>query len=72
MAARVGVRHGPPISHRHDAVGFNAAEWARLAAIFPSGVCDGSRRGVYQTEVVPDGSFGPRPRNLVYDITQAR
>lgn len=61
-----------PISHKDYAVGFNPAEWARLAAIFPSGVCDWSRRGLYQTEVVPDGSFGPSPKNLVYDITQTR
>jgi hypothetical protein len=58
-----------PISSSDYSVSFNVAETARLATIFPSGVCDWSRRGQYQTSVVPDGSFGPSRMNLVYDIT---
>jgi hypothetical protein len=46
------------------------AELAQLRQIFPSGVCDWSRPGVNQTGVVPYGSFGPAPQNLLFDITK--
>jgi hypothetical protein len=60
-----------PITASDYTVTFNVAELARLATIFPSGVCDWSRRGPHQTRVVPDGSFGPSRINLVYDITDS-
>ena len=50
-------------------VAFTAPEFTRLQAIFPSGVCDWSKTG-NQTGVVPDGSFGPSPVNLVFDVTK--
>jgi hypothetical protein len=37
------------------AVTFDDAQWARLNAIFPTGVCDWSRRGVEQQD--PDGTW---------------
>ena len=58
-----------PIAASDYSVTFNTAELARLAAVFPSGVCDWSKPGQYQTQVVPGGSFGPSREHLVYDIT---
>jgi hypothetical protein len=49
-------------------VTFTSAEFDRLKAIFPSGVCDWSKRGAGQTGVVPYASFGPSPVNQIYDI----
>ncbi len=48
---------------------FTPAELTRLQAIFPSGVCDWSKAG-NQTGVVTNGSFGPSPVNLVFDVTK--
>ena len=48
---------------------FTGAELTRLHSIFPDGVCDWSKRGVNQTDVVPWASFGPSPDNLVFDVT---
>jgi hypothetical protein len=58
-----------PISPRDYRVSFSAAEWDRLHAVFPQGVCDWSRAGVAQTRVVEWASFGPSPKNLVFDVT---
>ena len=41
-----------------------------LQAAFPKGVCDWSKPGIAQTPVVPWASFGPSPKNLVFDVTQ--
>jgi hypothetical protein len=49
---------------------FTGAELTRLHSIFPDGVCDWSKRGVNQTDVVPWASFGPSPDNLVFDVTR--
>lgn len=46
------------------------ADMARLREIFPSGVCDWSKPGPNQSGVVPYGSFGPSPVNLLFDITR--
>lgn len=46
------------------AVAFSAAEQARLATVFPAGVCDWTKPG-NQTGVVTEASFGPSPLNLV-------
>jgi hypothetical protein len=51
-------------------VSFSRAEFERLNAIFPGGVCDWSKRGVGQTGVVPFASFGPSSVHKVYDIGQ--
>jgi hypothetical protein len=47
------------------AVAFTDAQWQRLQAVFPDGVCDWSRPGVGQAEVTVDGSFGPSPVNRI-------
>jgi hypothetical protein len=57
-----------PVSASDYAVPVSAAQLAQLQAIFPSGVCDWSKRG-NQRGVVPGGSFGPSPVNLVFDVT---
>lgn len=57
-----------PVTAADYKVSFTAAEFDRLKAIFPSGVCDWSKRGVGQTAVLPYASFGPSPVNLVYDV----
>lgn len=58
-----------PIDARDYAVAFTPDEMARLHAIFPSGVCDFSRRGVGYRRVVTWPSFGPSRDNLVFDVT---
>jgi hypothetical protein len=58
-----------PLDRSDYEVGFSPAEWARLQSIFPTGVCDWSRRGVAQRPVQPWASFGPSPYNLVFDIS---
>jgi hypothetical protein len=50
-------------------VTFSAAEAARLATVFPSGVCDWTSQGNH-TAVVPNASFGPSPVNLLFDVTK--
>lgn len=57
---------------RDYAVAFTGDEWARLQGIFPDGVCDWSKRGVGQTDVVTWASFGPSPVNLVHDVTRGK
>jgi hypothetical protein len=47
------------------------ADITKLRQIFPGGVCDWSRPGPNQTGVVPYGSFGPSPVNLLFDITKS-
>jgi hypothetical protein len=58
-----------PINPADYTVTFNASELARLNSIFPTGVCDWSKPGVNQTNVVTWPSFGPSPDNLVFDVT---
>jgi hypothetical protein len=41
-----------------------------LKAIFPGGVCDFSKPGVAQTPVVTWASFGPNPKNQIFDVTR--
>jgi hypothetical protein len=56
---------------RHDyGVGFSQEEWSRLKTIFPNGVCDWTKPGVNQTPVVTWASFGPSPKNLIFDVTK--
>jgi Tannase-like family of unknown function (DUF6351) len=49
-------------------VALTPAELARIKAIFPEGVCDWSKPGVNQVPVVTWASFGPSPKNLVFEI----
>jgi len=50
------------------AVAFTPQELAHLKAIFPTGVCDYTGRGVGYRRVVTWPSFGPSPDNLVFDV----
>lgn len=59
-----------PLDPRDYGVSFSAPEWDRLRHIFPDGVCDWSRRGVAQRSIVPWASFGPSPKNMVFDVTE--
>jgi len=58
-----------PIDRSDYKVSFTASEFSRLHSIFPSGVCDWSRRGVGFRGVVQNASFGPSGVNLVFDIS---
>jgi hypothetical protein len=60
-----------PIDPSDYRVSFTTSEFDRLHRIFPSGVCDWSRRGVGFRGVVPNASFGPSDVNLVFDIANA-
>jgi len=51
---------------------FSTQQRARLAAIFPTGVCDWSKKGVKQVKSVPWASYGPSPVNQVFDIQDRR
>jgi len=68
LAADIIKCHLKPLDPGDYKVAFSPAQWARLASIFPGGVCDWSQRGVQQRPVVPWASFGPSPYNLVFDI----
>ncbi len=45
---------------------YTGRAWRRA---FAHGVCDWTKKGKSQTEVVPWASFGPAPENLVFDVT---
>jgi hypothetical protein len=49
-------------------VSFTAEQRARLRSIFPSGVCDWSKKGVKQAKLKTWASFGPSPVNQVFDV----
>jgi hypothetical protein len=68
LAANIMKCDLKPVSREDYGVAFTDAEWTRLQEVFPDGVCDWSEPGSY-TGVVANGSFGPSPVNLVYDIT---
>jgi len=54
-----------PIVRKDYAVSLTASDVDRLRTIFPSGVCDWSKRGVNQVRVLPWSSFGPAPDNFI-------
>jgi hypothetical protein len=53
-------------------VPFTDAQKARLAAIFPTGVCDWSKKGVNQVKAKTWASYGPSPVNQVFDLLDRR
>lgn len=71
LAANIPKCQTKPIDPKDYPGGLSAADQTRLAEIFPSGVCDWTRPGVAQTALVPWASFGPSPRNLVFDVTKS-
>ena len=58
-----------PVDPSQYRVTFTPAEVTRLNKLFPGGVCDFSKPGMYWSPTVTWPSFGPSPINLVYDIT---
>jgi len=71
LAANILKCELKPIDARDYSVPFSAAERARLAAIFPGGVCDWARPGVNQTPVVTWASFGPAPENRLDGVNMS-
>lgn len=61
-----------PIDPADYQVPFTDAQRARLAAIFPSGVCDWSKKGVKQVKGRTWVSYGPSPVNQVFDVLDRR
>ncbi|MBC5784828.1 hypothetical protein H8N03_17895 [Ramlibacter sp. USB13] len=60
-----------PVDAADYTVAFTPAEWTRLQAAFPAGVCDWSKPGVGQQPLAGTWlSFGPASANLVFDITR--
>ncbi|MDE2369623.1 MAG: hypothetical protein KGN16_11680 [Burkholderiales bacterium] len=58
-----------PLAAGDYAVSFTAAEWARLQAIFPGGVCDWSKKGVQHVSVLP---WAASPAVGVVNMTACR
>jgi len=61
-----------PIDMNDYKVAFTPAQRAKLAAVFPNGVCDWSNKGVNQVKSRTWASFGPSPVNQVFDILDRR
>jgi len=59
-----------PVDAKDYQVAFTPAETTRLKALFAGGVCDWSKPGVNQVPVVTWASFGPSPKNLVFEINR--
>jgi hypothetical protein len=60
-----------PVDMADYRVPFTAEQRSRLNQIFPDGVCDWSKRGVYQVKAVPWASYGPSPVNQVFDVNDS-
>ena len=58
-----------PVDPGDYALTFTPDELTKLNSIFPSGVCDWSKRGINEVSLVPWASFGPAPEDLVFDGT---
>ena len=69
LAANILKCQLKPVDGRDYKTAFAPAEMSRLKRIFSSGVCDWSKPGVNQTPVVTWASFGPSPKNLVFEIS---
>ena len=61
-----------PIDMADYKVAFTTEQRARLATIFPTGVCDWSKKGVKQVKAVTWASYGPSPVNQVFDVEDRR
>jgi hypothetical protein len=70
IAANVLKCQVKPVDRRDYAVTFTSDELARLKTIFPGGVCDWSKPGVNHSRVVTWASYGPSPKNLIFDVTK--
>jgi hypothetical protein len=58
-----------PVALADYKVAFTPAELTRLKAVFTTGTCDWSKPGTGQTVTTPNGSFGPSPVNLLFDLS---
>ena len=70
LAANVLKCQLKPVDTADYKVAFSSEEKSRLTAIFKEGVCDFSKPGVNQTNVVPWPSFGPDPDHLIYNRSE--
>ena len=70
LAANVLKCQLKPVDARDYEVAFTEPDLARLKKAFPTGVCDFSKPGVNQTPVVTWASFGPSPKNQIFDVTK--
>lgn len=61
-----------PVDATDYKAALSAIDLARLKQIFSGGVCDWSKPGVNQVPVVPWASFGPSPKNLIFDLAGPR
>ena len=61
-----------PIDMNDYKAAFTPAQRAKLAAIFPTGVCDWSKKGVNQVKARTWASYGPSPVNQVFDVLDRR
>jgi hypothetical protein len=61
-----------PIDTNDYKVSFSTQQRARLAAAFPNGVCDWSKKGVKQVKARTWASYGPSPVNQVFDVLDSR
>lgn len=70
VAADIAKCQLKPIDPADYKVTLTGGQMTQLQTIFPSGVCDWTKPGVNQTQLVPIPSFGPSPINLVFDVTK--
>jgi hypothetical protein len=70
LAANVLKCQLKPVDSRDYTTPPTAVELARLKALFAGGVCDWSKPGVNQVPVVTWASYGPSPKNLIFDVTK--
>jgi hypothetical protein len=67
LAANVFKCQLKPVDAKDYKVAMSAADLAKLKSVFPAGVCDFAKPGVNQMPVVTWASFGPNPKNQIYD-----
>ena len=54
----------------YPGITFTPSQWIALGLTFPNGVCDWTKPGIGQQASSAWQSFGPAPKNLLFDITQ--
>jgi Tannase-like family of unknown function (DUF6351) len=59
-----------PIDPSDYNVTFTPAQWTKLQQIFAGGVCDWSKPGVEEIDATTWASFGPSPKNLIFDVLE--
>ncbi len=68
LAANIMKCQLKPVDAKDYKVTLSAGDMTRLKGIFAGGVCDWSKPGVEQTAVVTWASFGPSPKNLIFNV----